>query len=460
MKKTLFLFGLLLLASCSEKEEFGNMVEEGAVIMSVEDYIWSEPQTRTSATVSTSGIAFNWVEGDTVAIYPSAGDVVSFPITTGANSNNATFSGGAWALRKDYTYTAFYPFEWKRRQANSIVLDYSGQTGDLEKIGEYDYIYAEGVNQAGGNAQFTFHHIGAIVRLVISTEKKRSRINLSSEEAIFPQRVTVDLTSGQLVFTNVDYTKRFVIDETIPAGESKTLYIEIPPCDLSSKVFTICGEQVQGKNFESGKAYSYTITTTKPDDPEDFDYVDLELPSGLKWATCNLGASVPEESGYYFAWGETEPKNTYTTATYKWYDATSKKYTKYCTASANGTVDNRTMLDANDDAAFANCGAPWRMPTISDVNELIEVCDWRWTGSGWKVIGPNGNSIFFPLSGRYKQTGLTDKSSGFLWLSNLGTTDNCANHLNLNWFGSIPEYQIVDDYSYRYYGMQIRPVRP
>ncbi|MBP3353854.1 MAG: DUF1566 domain-containing protein [Bacteroidales bacterium] len=128
------------------------------------------------------------------------------------------------------------------------------------------------------------------------------------------------------------------------------------------------------------------------------EYVDLGL--SVKWATCNVGASSPEDTGYYFAWGETSPKSTYDWSTYKYCNGTNKTLTKYCTDSYYGTVDNKTELDLSDDAAHVNWGGNWRMPTHKEFLELIENCSYEVLtilGDPFiKVIGPNGNFIFMP----------------------------------------------------------------
>ena len=130
------------------------------------------------------------------------------------------------------------------------------------------------------------------------------------------------------------------------------------------------------------------------------EYVDLGL--SVKWATFNVGASKPEDYGDYFAWGETEPKDKYSWATYKW--GTSSKLTKY------NTTDGKTILDPEDDAAYVNWGGNWRMPSKEEVNELTQQCSWIWTThnnvNGYKVTGSNGNSIFLPAAG-YKGAGPT-----------------------------------------------------
>ena len=130
------------------------------------------------------------------------------------------------------------------------------------------------------------------------------------------------------------------------------------------------------------------------------EYVDLGL--SVKWATCNMGASSPEEYGDYYAWGETETKSTYDWNTYKWCKGSENTLTKYCTDSDYGTVDNKTVLDPEDDVAHVKWGGNWRMPTDAEIEELRENCIWKWTTqngkNGYKVTSKkNGNSIFLPL---------------------------------------------------------------
>ncbi len=136
------------------------------------------------------------------------------------------------------------------------------------------------------------------------------------------------------------------------------------------------------------------------------EWVDLGLPSGTLWATCNVGASDPEEYGDYFAWGETAPKDYYHWSTYKWCNGSWTTLTKYCTDSRygyNGFVDNKTELDPEDDAAYVNWGPSWRMPTAEQQRELYEKCSSVWTThngvNGRLFTGPNGNTLFLPAAG-------------------------------------------------------------
>ena len=152
---------------------------------------------------------------------------------------------------------------------------------------------------------------------------------------------------------------------------------------------------------------------TVPVSPEP-EYVDLGL--SVKWATFNVGATSPEDYGDYFAWGETETKETYSWATYKW--GTSSNLTKY------NATDGKTILEPADDAAQVHWGDKWRMPSKEEVDELTQQCNWIWTThnnvNGYKVTGPNGNSIFLPAAG-YKGAGPTYPAGedGLYWTSTL-----------------------------------------
>lgn len=136
------------------------------------------------------------------------------------------------------------------------------------------------------------------------------------------------------------------------------------------------------------------------------DYVDLGLPSGILWATCNVGAETPEDCGDYFAWGETEPKTSYDWRTYKHCNGSNYAITKYCYNSShgyNGFTDFLTILLPEDDAATTNWGSGWCMPTKEQWEELIQNTTQLWTAQngvfGGVYVASNGNSIFLPAAG-------------------------------------------------------------
>ena len=135
----------------------------------------------------------------------------------------------------------------------------------------------------------------------------------------------------------------------------------------------------------------------------DSDYVDMGLPTGTLWATRNVGASSPEDYGDYFSWGETVPKDYYDWSTYKWCNGSGTTLTKYCTKRSYGANDYKTELDTSDDAAWAHY-PDGRMPSLEQIQELVNSCSWQWTQRngvyGQLVTGPNGNALFLPAAGR------------------------------------------------------------
>ena len=178
---------------------------------------------------------------------------------------------------------------------------------------------------------------------------------------------------------------------------------------------------------EGGLTATCNVEVFEPD-YNGHEYVDLGL--SVKWATCNVGAASPLDCGDYFAWGETEPKDYYDWSTYKWCNGSDNTLTKYCTESNYGTVDNKTVLDLEDDAAHVNWGGDWRMPTLAEQDELRNNCTWEWTTqNGVKgrmaTSKINGNSIFLPAAGyRYDGSLYAVGSSGSYWSSSLGSSDS------------------------------------
>lgn len=192
-----------------------------------------------------------------------------------------------------------------------------------------------------------------------------------------------------------------------------------------------------------------------PMESNNHEYVDLGL--SVKWATCNVGATRPEEAGDYFAWGETKPNSTCSWSTYKWcsYDA----QTKYNTKSMYGIVDNKKTLELRDDAARVNRGGSWRMPTYDEWTELRNNCTWKWTTqngvNGYKVTSKkNGKSIFLPAVGYREGSSLSlAGSDGYYWSSSL-----YADYPYYAWSVYFNSGCTRMFYNYRYCGRSVRPV--
>ncbi len=213
--------------------------------------------------------------------------------------------------------------------------------------------------------------------------------------------------------------------------------------------------------MEMNRDMDREISVYKSGTQDGHDYVDLGLPSGTKWATCNVGASKPWEYGGYYAWGETEPKENYDSSAYK--------------------------CSSEDDAAHANWGGKWRMPTRAQQEELLKECYWVWTKSynnsnvkgyivykaknsddkGKKISKKNGTPsssyslsdahIFLPAAGYRCLGGLGYAGSdGLYWSSSL-YTDSPGRAWSV---GFLSDYVVGSGCEYRYYGQSVRAVCP
>ncbi len=228
-------------------------------------------------------------------------------------------------------------------------------------------------------------------------------------------------------------------------------------------------------------------TPTTPDiSPSGVQAVDLGL--SIKWANMNIGATSMDDYGDYFAWGETVGykggKKTFSESTYKYYmstktpDTTDKDgftipgtttsgYTKYVTKSNassygyDGFYDDKTILDPEDDAAVANWGGSWRMPTKAEQDELRTKCTWEWKElngkKGYKVTGPNGNFIFLPAAGYRLYSSLFDAGSDGSYWSSSPFSDCSDGAYSLRFYSGFVDWYEGNG---RIFGQSVRAVCP
>jgi hypothetical protein len=180
-------------------------------------------------------------------------------------------------------------------------------------------------------------------------------------------------------------------------------------------------------------------------------HVAVDLGLSVKWATCNIGATKPEECGDYFAWGETSPKNVYTEETYLYYDA----------ANNRKLIDIGTEISGTEyDAARKQWGDDWRMPAEEELYELLRDCLWQWFTingvNGYKVIGPNGNSIFLPAAGTSDPEYPEYNECGWYWTGSFSDEDCHWDALCLKFDND--EFGHYSTYPNPYEGLTIRPV--
>ena len=245
----------------------------------------------------------------------------------------------------------------------------------------------------------------------------------------------------KLMFSSNDYKVTFA---------SRAYGCTVRPVFISAKTIEVDSLVVNDNNISSNNIIN------------GHEYVDLGL--SVKWATCNVGAVKPEYFGGYYAWGEIEEKEEYSWATYKWCNGSYDTMTKYCTDSRYGTVDNKTVLDPEDDVAHVKWGGSWRMPTEEEYYELHNNCIWTWTTqngvNGYKVTSKkNGNSLFLPAASERTYTTTTAcgvGEHGYYWLGSHERT--ARHHACLLYFYGLYGGNNKSTSRQRFYGCSVRPV--
>ena len=460
MKRLFLLLGFSSLIACTnELEESAPSDEVNQITMTVKDFELDNKDSRMSVDVSPSGAVFKWSANDTVGIFPNEGAQAYFPMTNGAGTNQASFTGGGWALKTSSKYAAYYPYNFYNRDLKKIAVNYEGQTqkgnGSTAHLGAYDYMAAVATTPSSGKVNFDFQHLGCLVELNVTLPKASTynSITLSCDEAVFTKRGTIDLSqSTPKIISKVpkssDFTVKFKSLVTTQENDVVTVYFITAPVNLKGKILNISvdnngfseqlGTVVISKDWIAGRYYQIRAMSNS----DNLLWVDLGLPSGLLWASHNVGAEKPEDYGDYFAWGEITPKESYDKFTSLTYGKTMKDF------SGNPQYD----------AATANWGAPARMPKKTELDELQSKCTWTWVESkeGYSVLGPNGNSIFLPAASfKYGTSFQYAGEMAFYWSSTPNEDDDIEAY-RLDFCSEIVTPPFRDP---RFFGFSVRPVR-
>lgn len=337
--------------------------------------------------------------------------------------------------------------------------------------GSKDVIYAqmegtpdEGYTLSISKIENGYAHFDAPAKGVVNVETGKVHIPLnnlkfvkSDKELQFNFSIEVSF-DGEMYYTDVEEASTaeqvskhiavvLVLDCSTSMGDAFAPMKEAAVDFIEAMEQTSTGEGGLGYGLENG-----------------YEYVDLGL--SVKWATCNVGANGPEEYGDYFAWGEVEPKDEYNWGTYKWCNGNYNTYTltKYCTNNYYDTYDGKSTLELADDAARANWGGSWRMPTKEEQYELYYNCKWEWTTQngveGYKVTskkkGYTKNSIFLPAAGYRSGSSLSSVgSNGSYWSSSLST-----NYSEDAYYWLFSSSSMGSNYNDRDDGQSVRPVCP
>lgn len=316
--------------------------------------------------------------------------------------------------------------------------------------------------------------IEEIVILCIKDMKERGKFStLNLEPEAINLATYIYLRGGESLHFNLDFLPKEIIEKTRSNdyNESDKVFnfFVKHSCGLYNIQHADAGKKGYKLNINLDKTIAQTlqhhfhkihnVELPKPNNEKTAntnENIDLGLPSGTLWAVRNIGALEDYDSGTYFAWGETSDKDVYGWESFKHAEGSFNTMTKYCNNASYGRVDNKYILDDEDDAAHVILGEKWHIPSSKEFNELIDFCNWKWKCRnekyGWEVTGPNGNRIFLPAAGAYSSYRLANvNESGRYWCSDMDTT-HTAFGLRFNNM----TYEIVDDT--KFYGRPIRPV--
>ena len=442
MKKIFSLFAAaLLIAACTPKEEVGTPFQAGqkvtlAASMGTDDAEQTSGKQRVSGVDNGTQINLTWDEGDQITV--KVGDATAvFTLESGAGSASATFTGTMPAAGS--TYQVSYPANYDESVLANQTYVANGFSKGLMKMSTK----SDGTLDGG---------------FVLSADNALLGLQLTGSDAL-----------SKIVLTNPATSKTYTLScAGVTLSNTETLFYIVVPAGEWPNGFTVLVKDSEGNDItsfakESAAIFSATEAMVMPvkevEKPFVPEFVDLGLPSGLKWATCNVGAVTPEEYGDYFAWGEVETKANYTYQNYKWWtNGNYEQITKYCSNHSYGTRDNKKELEASDDAAAANWGEGWRIPTSTEFDELIDNCTWTWTTQnsvqGWKVSA-NGKSIFLPAAGSFSNVLQYAGSNGAYW--------TCSNNVSQSYYSYALIFtnsvKACDKENFRYVGYSVRPVQ-
>ena len=390
-----------------------------------------------------------WEEGDKIYIY-NEGDEANrqeFILATGEGSNDGTFAGTT--LPNMSAYKVAYGYDPALTSTEYTVSYIEGNYRP----------FAEG---AGTNYDFAINNFGPVIGLQLKGDGAFSKIEVALLNNSKATLATYTMTFAEALTLTEEVTKVYF---PIQAKEGAVkIAISFYKKVNSEEVLTL----TKTTNVPSANnVTTFPVLTFQ----SAYEYVDLGLPSGLKWATCNVGATTPEGYGDYFAWGETEPYySSLSPLTWKEGKTSGYAWQSYCGQSSfkewsTAPYDANKILKLEFDAAHVNWEGNWRMPTKAEQEELKAYCTWTWTtnynGTGIKgyivtsKADGNTNSIFLPASGARVDTSspYTVGSYGYYWSSSLLAGDS-SDAIFLK-FSSSPASV---DMSYRYYGRSVRPV--
>ena len=509
------LISILLLTACSNESGISTDVDAGSI--TIEATIGQMTKVEYPGINSTIFVA-----DDTILVYGWIGSNTEIPAKFVVDSVPNVYDGTVW--------TPLKPMLWKNATDAHYFLGIYPEPQNVTNLTEADFTLnpanykssdlliatnLDGVKATDGPVNLTFEHVMAKLNVNLKFRNEfggtpdvssvTAGAYSSAKVNYLTKEVTTSGTAGEVIipkaaepvqgfgmsFTGLQIPQKDVNRISITIGNRVFVYTSAQEIPLESGKYTtlnlIVGKDIIELADISVKDWAAGTTIGLEEAKEIYptiptinghEYVDLGLK--VKWATCNIGATKPEEYGDYFAWGDTVPYYSsqdpltwkkgksagYDWSTYTWCEGSYKTLNKYCdngTYGYNGFTDSKTTLVLEDDAASYNWGGIWRMPTKGDIDELIATKDnttdytWTWCNGGWQIVrNSTGATLFLPAAGYRYDTNLGDVGSvGYYWSSSLGTVYP-GNAWNIGFYSSGATAYGSD----RHLGFSVRPVCP
>ena len=434
------------------KSEFTNLMTDGSIKWSAgtERIYLAIPNETNPQIVELT--AFTTVESNILAF---EGEVEAGLLTEGEYE--------VWYLGNSKNLDVPYITETKEGDViKSISGSIANQSCDLNDLG-YCHIAMTTVTAKTEGEDVVLSLNGTLKNKIAIAHLDLESITQLKGDAIVGTEYTLQYNNGAFEFAVTPDAKANI---NVTEGTTASYVVLFPNATANVDLKSNTSKKVTFEGgVEANKIYYKHVSDTEfyPLTWEDYEeetntingheYVDLGLPSGLLWATCNVGANAPEEYGDYFAWGETTTKDEYTEENNETYGLS------YSQLQSQGYIDSNGKLTSQYDAATANWGGDWRMPTYAEFNELGTQCTWTWITqdgvNGYKVTSKtNSNYIFLPAAGHRSESSLYDAGRyGDFW-----TSSHPVGYIEVSYIYTSYSTYWGGFYDYRFIGYPVRPV--
>ena len=487
-KSIAFLLSALGMVSCSTTDTESDIKSNGSDVLRVT----TEMTTRSVITSS------SFAKGDNIGVFALNTNGNAYSSTS--TNMLATYDGSNWNFTGNVTHLtenanadvyAYYPYTSSATNILKIPVDISYNS----TTGQADYLYGAGGSHNLSNPQADILFKFALARITLQLSVAEGNVNdklvinsvklANSNSYGIATSGTMNTKTGEITATgNADAFINVPMSATITKTEATTTDLLVIPTSVANGNVTltlsingyVASVSLPDVSWEMGRQYTYPVkvslkenkiaelTISNPtivprtnttqssqdlvvdltDQPSIDEAIDLGLPSGVKWASYNVGATKPEEYGGYYAWGETKTKSDYSEESYLYYANSS-----YISIGSN-------ISGTQYDVAHVKWGGNWRMPTYTEQTELSENCTSAWTTingvTGMKFTSKkNGNSIFLPAAGGQRGSSVSDTGTlGHYWSS---TLRNNARGYYLGFYSTDLDWD-----TYRYDGFSVRAV--